>query len=454
MLADIEAGKVNMVITKDLSRLGRDRIGVGQYIEFYFPQKRVRYIALAEGVDSGVESSANDMAPMVATMNDLYARDTSKKIRAVKHRKQHNGEFIGGKPMYGYRMHPTQKNKIVIDEEVAPIVRRIFAMAEAGTSCRRIAMQLNEEKISTPAVYANLKVGKPGHNNGKWSQQRISEMLRNETYIGNMVQGRSVKISYKLKQSQKQPPEKWIVVEGTHEPLVDKETFARVQQMLKSRRYTRSRTYDFLLKGLIFCHECGSPLGVRNRHTAAGEDRLYLECRNYLRFTTGGDCSCHSIREQLVTQAVTEKVREVCQAYLDGETLHKTAVEAVKKVDEKNRREEEVKRLRGRIDGMTVNLDRMYIDRLNGLLSEKDFERIYQKTCAERNALENRLKELEAQQGDSVGAEERAKELVQRFLETAHTSRELLVSLVERVELTKEKKIIIKFRFPELEIGF
>ena len=274
MIADIEAKRVNMVITKDLSRLGRDYIMTGHYMERYFPEHRVRYISLLDGIDTGVDSTANDITPFRAIMNDMYAKDISKKIKSVKRDKQRKGQFIGGKPVYGYKMHPTEKNKIVIDEAVAPVVRRIFGMALSGMSCRQIATRLNEEHIPTPATYAGLPVGKPGPYTGLWSSERISDMLQNETYIGNMVQGRSRKINYKTKKCIRQQPKDWVVVEGTHEPLIDRETFDKVRRLVDSRKHTRSRTYDFLLKGLIFCHECGYPLAVLNRKNAAGEDVL------------------------------------------------------------------------------------------------------------------------------------------------------------------------------------
>ena len=173
MIGDIEAKKVNMVITKDLSRLGRDYIMTGHYMERYFPEKRVRYISLLDGIDTGVESTANDITPFRAIMNDMYAKDISKKIKSVKRDMQRKGQFIGGKPMYGYKMHPTEKNKIVVDEEAACVVRRIFAMALEGVSCRQIAVRLNEAHIPTPAAYAGLTMGKKGAYAGLWSSERI-----------------------------------------------------------------------------------------------------------------------------------------------------------------------------------------------------------------------------------------------------------------------------------------
>ena len=451
MIADIEAKKVNMVITKDLSRLGRDYILTGHYMERYFPEHRVRYISLLDGIDTGVDSTANDITPFRAIMNDMYAKDISKKIKSVKRDKQRKGQFIGGKPVYGYKMHPTEKNKIVIDEEVAPIVRRIFALALSGMSCRNIATLLNQEGVPTPATYANLTVAKPGPYTGLWSSERISDMLQNETYVGNMVQGRSVKISYKSKKCLKQNPANWVVVEGTHEPLVDRETFQKVRMLVNSRRHTRSRTYDFLLKGLIFCHECGYPLAVLNRKNAKGEDVLYFVCRTYQRFTKAGVCTCHSIKEKTVTDAVIAKVREVCQVYLNPDDLLPAAQEAVENARKQSSLETELQTLQSKIDSLTANLDRMYTDRLIGLLPEADFQRIFGRIKLERERLEEKQQELELRQKSPVRSEDRARELVQRFIETAGENRELLVSLIERVELTEDKEIIIKFRFAKLD---
>ena len=451
MIGDIEARKVNMVITKDLSRLGRDYIMTGHYMERYFPEHRVRYISLLDGIDTGVDSTANDITPFRAIMNDMYAKDISKKIKSVKRDKQRKGQFIGGKPAYGYKMHPTEKNKIVIDEEVAPVVRRIFALALSGMSCRNIATRLNQEGIPTPATYANLPVARPGPYTGLWSSERISEMLQNETYIGNMVQGRSVKISYKSKKCLRQAPANWVVVEGTHEPLVDGETFRKVQLLVGSRKHTRSRTYDFLLKGLIFCHECGYPLAVLNRKNARGEDVLYFVCRTYQRFTKAGVCTCHSIKEKTVTDAVVAKVREVCQACLKPDELLPMARESVENAGKGSGLKMELQDLQSRIDSLTAKLDRMYTDRLNGLLPEADFQRIFSRIKGEREQLEEKRKALAFQQKSPVPSEDRARELVQRFIETAGESRELLVSLIERVELTEDKEVIIKFRFAQLD---
>lgn len=451
LIDDIEAKKVNMVITKDLSRLGRDYIMTGHYMERYFPEKRVRYISLLDGIDTGVDSTANDITPFRAIMNDMYAKDISKKIKSVKRDKQRKGLFIGGKPLYGYKMHPTEKNKIIIDEEAAPLVRRIFNMALEGMSCHQIAAQLNTEKVPTPATYAGLNQGRVGPFAGMWSSERISDMLQNETYIGNMVQGRSVKISYKSQKCIRQARENWVVVEGTHEPIVDRDTFQKVRTLVNSRKTMRSRTYDFLLKGLIFCHECGYPMAVLNRKNAKGEDCLYFVCRTYQRFTKAGVCSCHSVKEKTVMDAVLAKVREVCEGYLQPNELLTMAEQAVKEARQTESLENEITALRSKIESLSAHLDKMYMDKLSGILEDKDFERIYQRVKAERTTLERKLSDLEQPDYSPAKQEEQAKALVQRFVDSAFTSRELLVSLIERVELTEDKEIIIRFRFRQLE---
>lgn len=446
MIADIEAQKVNMVITKDLSRLGRDYIQTGYYMERYFPENRVRYISFLDGIDTGVDSTANDITPFRAIMNDMYAKDISKKIRSVKHDKQRRGLFIGGKAVYGYRISPDRKNRIVIDEGAAPTVRRIFSMALEGMSCRQIAVQLNAEKVPAPAAYAGLTLGRAGPYAGGWSGERISDMLRNETYIGSMVQGRTKKASYKSGKCVRQARGDWIVVPGTHEPIIGRAEFDQVGLLLNSRRTTRSRTYDFPLKGLVFCHECGYPLAVVNRPNAKGEDRLYFVCRTYQRFTKAGVCTSHCIREKTVTGAVVEKIRAVCERQLQASVLYPAAERAVQEKQREADSGKKIADIQSRIESLTAGLDKIYFDKMSGLLDEKDFERVYRKAKEERVTLEQSLAQAKTSEIPPEKRAELAGSMVERFLESACRNRELLAGLVERVELTEDKRILLYFR--------
>jgi DNA invertase Pin-like site-specific DNA recombinase len=447
MIADIETGKINMVLTKDMSRLGRDYIQTGYYMEQFFPRQGVRYISLLDGVDTGTDSTANDITPFRAIMNDMYAKDISKKITSVKRDKQRRGQFIGWKPAYGYRQSPESKNVIVPDEEAAQVVRRMFNLALSGMSCRQIAALLNEEGVPPPAVYAGLNPAKTGPYSGQWATERVNATLKNEVYIGNMVQGRMRKVSYKVDECRRMPPEQWVIVEDTHEPLVSREVFDKVQTLIESRRRTRSRIYDFLLKGLIFCHECGYPLGVINRKSG-GRELLYFVCRTYQRFTKESACTCHCVRVETVTAAIMEKIARVCRRYLDPVTSERLAQEEIAASSSQAERERELSQLQGKSAKLTAQLDRIYDDKLAGMLDDSDFQRIYAKIKQERGQLEGRIQQLQ-RPAPAKNAERQAQELVARFLATAEGNRELLVSLVERIELTETKDIKIFFRFQQ-----
>lgn len=439
LLEDIESGRVNMVITKDLSRLGRDYILTGHYLERYFPEHGVRYVSLLDGIDTGSDSSSNDITPFRAIMNDMYARDISRKITSVKRDKQRRGQFIGGKPVYGYRMHPTEKNRIIPDESAAAVVRRVFSMALSGTSCRAIADVLNAEGVLSPSVYARLPIS------GPWSGERISEMLQNETYLGNMVQGRRVKVSYKSKKSLRKKREDWIVVEGTHEAIVDKATFDAVQIFLASRRHTRNRIYDFSLKGLVFCGECGHPLGVVNRKNARGDDTLYFVCRTYQRSVREKKCSAHCVKVDTVTDAVISTVFGICADELSFASLCKTADRFL---------ENEVTGLTGdplpsliaQRQKITLQIDRLCLDRFAGAMEEEDFSRLYQQLCTRRSQIDEKIAEAERGE-DAVDGEVLSGELTGHFLEGIKNDRTLLSQLIEKVELTEQRELIITFRF-------
>ncbi|MEG0873558.1 MAG: recombinase family protein [Clostridia bacterium] len=275
MLVDIESKKVNMVITKDLSRLGRDYIQTGFYIEKYFPENGVRYISILDGVDTGIDSCANDITPFKSILNDMYAKDISSKIKSVKRNKQDLGLFIGGKAPYGYIINKEEKNKIIIDADVAPIVKHIFSEAKSGKSCRAIAQDLTLSKIPTPSEYAVSKGYKVTNISTHWADNRIREILLNEVYIGNMVQGRMKKLSYKSKKNIRLPKSEWKVVKNTHEPIIDEETFLKAAEMINIRRQTRIKTHDYLLKGLVYCHECGKKVGCSPRELAIRKSILF-----------------------------------------------------------------------------------------------------------------------------------------------------------------------------------
>jgi hypothetical protein len=284
-----------------------------------------------------------------------------------------------------------------------------------------------------------------------WSSERISNILQNEIYIGNMVQGKSKKISYKSGKCLHVDRKDWIVVANTHEPLVERDVFDKVQLLVASRKKTRERTYDSLLKGVICCHECGYPLAVVNRPNAKGEDTLYFICRTYQRFTRARKCTCHSVKVETVTDAVLEKVDDICKRYVNEQELVDVAGQVLEKNGKQADGAAEIARIENRIAALSTNLDSIYMDKLSGMLAEADFARVYTKVKEERSALEEKKKRVEVESRRTPEENiKRAKALVRRFLNSTHCNRELLVSL-EKVELTEEKELLIHFRFRQME---
>ena len=451
MIEAILAKQINMVITKDLSRLGRDYIQTGYYLEKFFPENRVRYISLLDGIDTGTAGYNNDITPFKAIMNDMYAKDISQKIRSVKEDKQKKGQFIGGKAAYGYKKSSVEKNKIIIDEEVAPVVRRMFTLAASGVSCYEIAVILNREKITSPAGYAGIMQQTNGMYKGLWSAERVTFMLQNEIYIGNMVQGRVKKINYKSEKILRLPPSEWAVVENTHEAIIDRDTFDIVQTLITKRKKTRERTHNYLLKGLVHCHECGYLLSVINRKLAKGREVLYFVCRTYQRFPSEKKCTVHYARVDSLTDAVLYRVREICERYLNLEEMQSIAKLEVARCDAESRTETDIRELGSKIEFLTSKLDQVYSDKLYGVLSHEDFERIYGKLKEDRENLSVKLKMLKSKSEAKVDNHEKAKELAERFINSIEANKELVFSLIERVELTQDKQIIIYWTFEEME---
>lgn len=451
LLKDIELKKVNMVITKDLSRLGRDYIQTGYYLERYFPEKFVRYISILDNVDTGIDSTINDITPFKSILNDMYAKDISSKIKSVKHNKQDLGLFIGGKPAFGYKSSEETTNKIVIDEDAKDTVIRIFSEAKMGKSCRAIAQDLSLDKVLTPSQYAISKGKKVAHVSTNWSDPRIREILLNEVYIGNMVQGRIKKINYKSKKSIKLPRDKWKVVEGTHEPIIDKSTFLKARDMIESRKQTRIKTHDYLLKGLVYCHECCKKVGCSPQKLAQGIV-YYFRCSTYTSYARLGLCTSHSIRMDIVERAVISKIKSICKKYTDKEKLSQIA-----KVKVESRKNcllytEKLDELSNKLNRISVSVDSIYEDKLNGILTEEDFSRIYNKKKQEKINILNKIDEIKMHIGNkSIDENEILEKIVDKFLKMKTINREILVELVDKIEVDNNKKVYVYFKFRSLE---
>lgn len=287
LLEDVEHGVVNMVITKDLSRLGRDYIMTGYYSEIFFQTKGVRYIAVADDFDS--DKGGNEIAPFKNILNDMYARDISKKIRSAKHQRAKQGLFISGQTPYGYQKDPHNRNQLIVDPEAAAVVRIIFSLAESGMGSVSIASELKARRIVTPSVYKHQRgddrfARYPALKNGDhcaWCSTTISQMLNNEVYIGTLINLKTEVVNYKTKRQVTVPPERRVVIPNAHEAIIDIKQFERVQQ-LRAEKQCPANSHRFnLFRGKLFCECCGHPLSISRKQLKYRTADIYLCMYHY-----------------------------------------------------------------------------------------------------------------------------------------------------------------------------
>ena len=308
MLADIEAGKVGTVIVKDMSRLGRNYIQVGMYTEMVFPQNGVRFIAVNDTVDSA--NGENDLTPLRNLFNEWFVRDTSKKIRASKRAKGMSGKPTTSQPVYGYLMD--KDGNFIVDEETAPVVQQIYRLCLAGNSPTRIARILTEQEIPTPGTLEFRRTGSarryhPGHE-CRWADNTVAHILERREYLGHLVNFKTEKESYKSKRTLENPIEKQVVFENHHEPIIDAQTWERVQELRNQRRRPNRFDEVGLLSGLLFCADCGSALHQQRYNTDQRSCDCYI-CGRYRSRTH--DCTAHYIRTNILTAGILENLRHI-----------------------------------------------------------------------------------------------------------------------------------------------
>lgn len=439
LLSLIENGEVNTVITKDLSRLGRDYIQTGYYLEQYFPLHNVRYIAVNDNIDTMYQNSGNDMTPFRAVFNDMYAKDISKKVRTALTTKKNSGKFIGSSAPYGYKKDPNDKGHLIIDEEAAAYVRRIYKDFIAGDSIIAIAHKLTLDKIPTPSEYKKLTATQKKYK-GMWNDGIIKRILSNPTYAGNLTQNTCRKISYKINKKVRLPKDEWIIVENTHEPIVSKEDFDAAQQMLSKRSYYKvKRTGEqHLLSGLVFCKDCGAAMSF----TKESQTRTYLVCSRWRKNARLGICTSHSIRESYLETTVKESLKELASAIDTSEIL----TEADAFFNSRNNDENLIEELRRKLEVCKKTVLSLYKDKASGAITEKEYEEMSNALREERVVYETRLEEL-CQILEKRDNTNNVAEILNSIISFDDVDRSVLVMLVDKIYIGKNKEIEIVFKF-------
>ena len=311
MMYEVECGRVGIVIVKDQSRLGRDYLQTGMLMEITFPQYDVRFIAVNDGVDSA--NGVSDFSGIKNYFNDFYARDTSRKIRAVQRAKGERGERVGTTIPYGYMKNPDNPKQYVPNPETAPIVKRIFEMYASGIGIVKICDRLSREQIVSPSVYAFKTTGSKSGNPDltrpyHWAQTTVRKMLANQEYVGDTVNFKTYSKSNKLKKRLKNDPENILIFENTHEAIIDRKTFELVQKHFAGRKRPDKQGEMDKYAGYLFCGECGSRLYLHRGKTIKPENNNF-QCGGFQRRTS--DCTAHYIRENVLDQIILHNLKTV-----------------------------------------------------------------------------------------------------------------------------------------------
>lgn len=450
LIKDIELKKINMVITKDMSRLGRDYIGTGELVEKFFPEHNVRYIAVTDNIDTYLDSSNNDIAPFKAIMNDFYAKDISKKIKTSLKAKMKDGKYVGGRAPFGYTKDPDNKNQLLVDEEQAIVVKRIFDMALDGLSYYKIADILTNEGVKTPAAYYGFEwCGNYNPHFNKWNSKTIYDILNNRIYTGDLVQGRRCKVNYKVKKIVKNNPNNYIVVENTHEAVVNKNLFNEVQKRLPKNVGRKEKKENNLLDGLLYCGDCGHRISVQARRKK--DNRAYTLCNYYRTYMKEHLCTAHSNNYDKLEEFILNNLREVCLKYLDKNKVRDSVINNYKN-NNVNSNKKEIEVLSKDINQINDNLDNIYIDKLNKTITEDQFNRVKSKLELELDRKITRLNELKSDNINEMDQDkfnQKIEKYINKFLSMENPSRKLIANLIDRIDIYEDKRINIKVSFTD-----
>lgn len=447
LIGDIEAKRINLVITKDLSRLGRDYILTGQLTELYFPSKKVRYIAINDGYDS--DNSYNDIAPFKNIMNEMYARDTSKKIRSAFQTKIREGAYIGNFAPFGYKKDPMDKNHLLVDPVAASVVIDIFKKAQEGKSPGQIAADLNEREVFTPLDYRFLRqpeqtAERPDHQR-KWRSGTICKILGNPVYLGHVVQGKTSKLSFKSNITLSIPRAEWVVVKNMHEPIISQEVFDQVTKRSVPRKRSQTGNMFHLFSGIALCRDCGRKMSVTGK---PGKMETYrLVCGGYKQYGTRV-CTSHSIGYSFLYQVIAGELNSL----LTFTSRQKEEIRLSLEQKNANRRisssERTEKALRKRERELFLITTQLYEDKVNERISEEHFFHILKAFEKEKKDIESRLL---AVQEDKTLTEEKGKgDALFDWLEDIGNQEDITAGLmrllIDKIEIGENQEVWIYFK--------
>lgn len=456
MMEDVKAGRTNCIIVKDLSRFGRNYLDAGEYIEKIFPFLGVRFIAVNDNYDSFGEKSASDdlIIPFKNLINEAYCRDISVKVRTQLEIKRKSGQYIGAFAVYGYMKDDTDKNRLVVDEYAADIVRDIFAWKLDGMSPQDIAVRLNQSGILSPMEYKKslgMKFATSFKANAQaaWSANSVLRILKNPVYIGVLTQGKETTPSYKVRKRITKPEDEWAVIPDSHEPIIRREDFESVQKVLTldTRRSPNDSNVQ-LFSGIVFCGECGASM-VRKTVPSGNKKYVYYVCSAHKQDKS---CSSHGIRDKALEEVVLETVKQYIRDVIDLDDILSMTDTAPLRTAEAQKVQRQLDKKRSEHERLQKLLMSLYENLADGIIDRDEYARLKQNYAGRAAECE---KQMDALQESLVQIKEHGgehREWMTRFRKHQNITeleRSIAVALIDRILIYKDNRVEVHFRFED-----
>ena len=449
MLADCEKGLINAIITKDLSRLSRNSFEANFYIEKYFLENNIRYISVLDNVDTYIKNSNNDMIQFKTLINDWYSKDISRKVKSSVWARKDKGLFLASLAPYGYKKDPKDKNHLIIVTERAMIVKRIFTMFDNGKTYKYIADTLRKEKIYCPGYYdyGNSKSG----SEYNWRSEAVKRILQSQYYIGNTEYGKKLNLSYKSKKVKLVPRDDWKIALNTHEAIIDKALFDRVQVKINLRKKAKhNNKFEWLLNGLVYCKECGNKMRLKIKRDNYGNIRSrIIVCSCSLKKGKNKECErkSKSIKEEVLRNIIISSITKKVNNIINNDKLE----EITQKEFEKKTTyvlDNQIKMLNQKLSKTDTAISSLYEDYSNNIIEEEDYRRFYQSEVERRSTLKSEINKLIKQREEKPTiSKDELLEIISKLKNIEEWTSEKLSELLYNIEINKDNKIFINYRY-------
>lgn len=461
LIKDIEAKRVNMVITKNLARLGRDYIETGRYIETFFPENQIRYIAVLDDVDTFLDKNCDTVA-FKNIMNDYYAKETSKNIKKTKNRKKREGFYYVSYAPFGYEKID-KSGRLKINNNQAEIVRRIYKEFLNGKGTYQIAKMLTQEQVTTPGIQMNMTrvVNNITKTTNMWTHTGIKRILTNHIYIGTIVQNKSKKISYKSKKRIKLPEQEYTIIKNHHEAIINIEIWNSVQKKLENNKGEKIKEEDPLLKSLLYCSHCHNRLSLivkKEKYKDKITIRKYIVCGTAQRKVSNKTCYKQYINYSKLEPLILDKIANIFEKYLNSNEFNNK--DALKKLidsqENKSKFIQNYENIQKELECINKKISTLYSDKLNGLIEAQDYAIFSEGLLKERHRLEEiklqtekEINEFDSKSNDNI-IEDKMKKILNNIVKNKNFTRDILQQIVNKIEIDKDKNILIHFNFFEL----